>query len=458
MNLHKTTRRLRWAIPGAGVIALAIAVPVSATQSPSHHHHGGGVTLDVSNNSGNAGGHDDGFSPPSQTPPFLHQVASVTFPAPFKATTSFDIGFVDPTTHTYYFADRTNAGVTAVNTQNNTFGGVIGAGDFAGATPTVTSAQTTACGTAVAGPNGVLSLTVGGSNQVWAGDGVSSANPVSNVKVFTLTSGTSGTLAATIPTGNSTFGTTGTCRADEMAYDPVDNVFVVANDADSPPYLTYISVNANPALDKVVGQLKFPGATGIEQTVWNPKNDLFYTNVPGMELAVTSPKTFSIVSTAAQPGCNSSGLALNPDTQQLFVSCSVNPFGSMLMSARTGAVLNRFPQVSGADEIWFDPGTNNVYFGANRMTSNGCPTAAPLPSGCTSLGLATPVIGVIASGRGHGHHFGFGGARWVENFATGATTNNTHSVAADPGNGQVYVPIAGVGVMVLANTSSPTGL
>ncbi|HVB06837.1 MAG TPA: hypothetical protein VNF07_11390, partial [Acidimicrobiales bacterium] len=107
------------------------------------------------------------------------------------------------------------------------------------------------------------------------------------------------------------------------------------------------------------------------------------------------------------------------------------------------AVLARFPQVSGADEIWYDPGTNDFYLGANRMTSDG-----------TTAGYPTPVIGVISAGGTRQ----VPRATWLQNFATGGTTTNTHSVAVDPTNHQVFVPVAGVGVAVLAKTPSTTGL
>jgi hypothetical protein len=382
--------------------------------------------------------------PLSSVAPYIHQVTNINFPAPYLPTASFDIGFVDSTTHTYYLADRTNAGVDAVNTATDTFGGVIGAGQFVGPSPTVTAAQKTACGTSTAGPNGVLSLTVSGSNQVWAADGVSATAPVSNVKVYTMSSGTAGALAATIPTGNSTFGTSGVCRADEMAYDPTDNLVIVANDVDSPPYLSLISVSATPSQDAVVAQIKFPNATGgIEQSAYDAATGMFYSNIPGVELAVIDPKTKAIAATYSEPNCVSSGLTLDPTTQQLLVSCGINPLGSMLMSAKTGAVLARFPQISGADEIWYDSGSNNFYLGANRMTSNGSTT-----------GFATPAIGVISAGGTKTQTR----AAWVENVPAGATTANNHSVAADPTNHQIFVPIASYGIAVFAKNRTTTGL
>ncbi|HVB05210.1 MAG TPA: hypothetical protein VNF07_03045 [Acidimicrobiales bacterium] len=41
-----------------------------------------------------------------------------------------------------------------MSTTSDAFGGVVGAGAFVGATPTVTAAQKAACGSSVAGPNG----------------------------------------------------------------------------------------------------------------------------------------------------------------------------------------------------------------------------------------------------------------------------------------------------------------
>ena len=92
-----------------------------------------------------------------------------------------------------------------------------------------------------------------------------------------------------------------------MAFDPTDNVFIVANDVDSPPYLTMISVSATPSSDAIVGQLKFPGSTGIEQTVFDSATDLFYSNVVGIGLAVIDPKTHALVTTYPETGCTASG-------------------------------------------------------------------------------------------------------------------------------------------------------
>ena len=169
-----------------------------------------------------------------------------------------------------------------------------------------------------------------------------------------------------------------------MAYSPEHRLFLVANDVDSPPYVSLISVHAEPKADEIVGQIKFPAATGgIEQTVWDSRTDRFYINIPGVEVAVVDPNTLSVSATYPTPGCTATGLALDPKSQQLLLSCGVNPNGVEFMDTRTGQITANFPQVSGADKVWFDPGSRNFYLAASGMTSSGnpVPTATVTGSG-----------------------------------------------------------------------------
>lgn len=379
----------------------------------------------------------------------LHQIAKVSFPSPYVNPKSFDISWMDSKTQTYYLADRTNNGVDAINAATDTFEGVIGAGDFSGAGANASSAQKALCGPyGVGGPNGALVLRVGGVTQLWAGDGVTSTSATSSVKVFDLSSPSTGTLAASISTG-------GQCRADELAYDPVDHLVIIANDVDTPPYLSVISVNPNPANDHVIAKIPFNNAIdGIEQPAWNPANDMFYVNIPQVptsngswmgEVAVINPRTMSVVRTLPVPGCSPAGLAINVRMQQMLLGCSGdaiagdtvngvtyhgNPAVSYIMDVRSGRIISAFPQVGGSDEVWYNPGSNNYYLAASNMTSNG-----------TSSGYSAPILGVISS---HGN-------RWIENFQT---SKSAHSVASNPVNGQTFVPIPGYGVAVFSSSSN----
>lgn len=377
----------------------------------------------------------------------VHQVATVHLPAPLKDPAAFDIGWVDAATHTYYLGDRTNAAVDAVNTASDTFGGAIGAGDFTGTGATATAAQKQQCGpNGVGGPDGVLTLTVGGVTQVWAGNGVDAASPTSTVKVFDLTGPNKGTLGASIPTG-------GSCRADELAYDPVDHLVAIANDLETTPYVSFLSVNANPAKDRVVGTLKFPDAIdGLEQPAWNPVNDKFYQAVPQVptkngawqgEIAVIDPHTMSVTASFPTPGCSPGGVAIDVPAQRMVIGCSGdaiagdtargvtypgNPAVSYVMDIRDGRITSATHQVGGSDEVSLDPLTRTYYLAASNMTSDGSATGTP-----------TPVLGVLDAPNGP----------WIANVATKA---GAHSVAADPVSGQVFVPLPGSGIAVFAGS------
>jgi len=86
---------------------------------------------------------------------------------------------------------------------------------------------------------------------LWAGDGDST------VKVIDLTIDK---IVATMSSG-------GRFRADEMSYDPTDNIVLVANDADDPPFGSLISVGNR----SVLKEITFTDSTnGAEQSRYDP--------------------------------------------------------------------------------------------------------------------------------------------------------------------------------------------
>ena len=103
--------------------------------------------------------------------------------------------------------------VDLVDTHDNLFLGFCGQGHFTGATGNNDTS----------GPDGVL---IRDSREIWAGDGNST------VKVFDV-AGCDGTTSPkqTISTGSPSDN-----RADEMCYDPVDQLILVANNAANPPF------------------------------------------------------------------------------------------------------------------------------------------------------------------------------------------------------------------------------
>ena len=73
------------------------------------------------------------------------------------------------------------------------------------------------------------------------------------------------------------------------------------------------------------------------------------------------------------------------------------------------AILSTINDVGGADEGWYNPGDGKYYLGAGNM-------------------IPGPVLGIIDAGS----------RQWLQNLPT---TGFSHSVAADPNNNHVYVPL-----------------
>jgi len=116
----------------------------------------------------------------------------------------------------------------------------------------------------IAGPNGIITI----GTQVWAGDGDST------VKIVDLQTGN--LVVPPISTG-------GTKRADELCHDPKRGLVLIANDADSPPFVSFISTESYQVVGKIVmdGTHGAPKATaGIEQCQWNPHSGKFMINLP----------------------------------------------------------------------------------------------------------------------------------------------------------------------------------
>lgn len=96
------------------------------------------------------------------------------------------------------------------------------------------------------GPNGVIVIEKGENADVWAGDGpvfntacvpASGLKTPSTVKVFDLHTGAT---RAVIQTGNGMPGTIGQRRADELCYNPVSDVVLIANDDPLDNFITFI--------------------------------------------------------------------------------------------------------------------------------------------------------------------------------------------------------------------------
>jgi hypothetical protein len=329
---------------------------------------------------------------------------------------SFDISYVDPALGTYVLGDRTNKAVDVVDTKTLKATLLTGTVPFKGAATSCPDGNNNDC----SGPDGVLIVPAknsgSGFNEVWAGDGDST------VKVIPLDGPQAGTTTHTISTG-------GNFRADEMCLDTVDNLLMVANNADSPPFASIISTKTY----TLGPQTKFTNSTnGAEQCQWSPRTGLFYITIPGtnntnagvVEVINTSG---TIVTTFNIPLLDCStpqGLAIGPG-QQMMVGCNGNDSGNglhsgIIINIDTGGVIAVIPNESGPDEVYFNAGDGQYFlarsgaFGSNQLL--GVVDAAGLDAD-QSVVTANKTI----AGR------------------------NAHSVAADAGTNKVFVPIpAGV--------------
>jgi len=323
-----------------------------------------------------------------------------------KGLGAFDISYVDPTIDLYVLADRTNASVDFVDASDATFIGRVGG--FQGV---VTNPATGAANNNLSGPDGVV---VVAHKEVWAGDGDST------LKVIDIKTAK---IVDTISTG-------GKMRADEMAWDARDHILAVANDADTPPFITLVNTDNH----KIIARIPFDGTNstpnstgGIEQTQWSPETGMFYTSVPQIGpdtaqggLAVIDPHSMKVVQVFLVQNCSPAGLALGPRSQAL-LGCSAS-FGtspnvltqSQVINIKTGDITAYLPQIGGSDEVWYDRGSGHYYLAAR--------------SNADSSGKVSPVLGFVDA-RG--------------NVFDGSvpTSTTAHSVAADPYSHHVFVPI-----------------
>ncbi|QGZ65799.1 cytochrome C nitrite reductase [Paraburkholderia acidisoli] len=296
---------------------------------------------------------------------------------------SFDIGYASH--GLYALADRSNAAVDLIDTRTHRFAGRVAG--FTGAQQS-----------GAAGPNGIVVV----GNRLWAGDGLS------DVKLIDLSSRRT---LATISTG-------GKHRVDELAYDARDQLVVAANNADDPPFVSFIAATPPYA---VMRKLPLPQATnGIEQPVWDAQTQTLLLAVPVLDghkddggIAVIDPATATLTRMMHVSQCMPAGLAAGPD-HQLLVGCSDDAVDagfaakSLLLDARTGHVTATFAQVGGSDEVWYDAASGRYAL-----------AAVANPGG--------PVLGLIDAK----------GKRWLGNIHTG---KGAHSVAAE--DRQYFAPVA----------------
>jgi hypothetical protein len=234
----------------------------------------------------------------------------------------------------------------------------------------------------------------------------------------------------------------GNGRADELCYDPKDNIILIASPADG--FVTSISATTY----KVLNRLPITTGTGIEQCAWNPKDGNFYQNVPndpkpGDQVLVISPTTpLKVVRSITIDIKDCSGVrgnAFGPDNQ-LLIGCSTpsppnNQRNSIVIDATSGTVLKVLTNLGGADEVWFNPKTNHYVI---PSCNTPCRTV-PVPGAMTGPEL----LGVVDSAKlvlDTSVHVAF------QNTDTTITSGNPRTVhSAAAGGNLIFLPIPAVG-------------
>jgi len=334
---------------------------------------------------------------------------------PNKPLASFDISFLDARTQLYYLADRANKAIDVIDAaKRNVFVKQIQKGNFAGPS---TSNDT-------AGPNGV----------VVSGHFLFVTDAPSRVVTIDLRTDK---IVSDVKTGDTKF------RADELAYDPEDGLLLPVNNADDPPFATLIKVDKETGKLTVLKRVTFDKAHGVdatngaEQPVWDPGTGKFYISIPeiGGDGGSGPDGAVAVISTSGTVEnlfpvklCQPAGLSLGP-RQDLLLGCSVvfdtkgkawsatdtnsAAPSQVIMDTRNGSIDRVVAGVGGSDEVWFNEGDGRWYT-ASRNNPGG-PVLGVIDAEDQTLVQVVPTVNV--------------GSR------------TAHSVAANPHNNHVFVPL-----------------
>jgi len=377
--------------------------------------------------SGAAFGACTGPGAPTDTQTKCHAAIQI----PGNPLRSFDISFVNPHRAEFYFADRSNAAIQVIDTENLTWKRSLGG--FVGVK---LNAAGTAVNNNISGPDGVVSH----GRWLYAGDGDST------LKVFDLESSSSTVAQAPLPTG-------GTTRVDEMDITSDGEWLLVANNAEDPPFGTLFAANGDRSFSAVQKHLKInidnaivPAGEGlsIEQPAWEPRTGRFYVSLPQIAnnpagctfggpnfcqggLLIVDPHHPKAVYGAFDAATNTGVLALSDCGPN---GATVGPNGNLMLGCtpqnvptnKTTQVINAVTKntanvvgLTGSDEVWYNKGDNRYYTGSSRACGS--------PGGCPNGGA---VLGVID-----------GTSVLIEKIPQ---SSNSHSVAADSKRNRIFVP------------------
>ena len=325
---------------------------------------------------------------------------------------TFDIGAFDGSTQINYVSDRSNAAIDIFSAKTDRYVGRIG-----GKGHLFTGQKAT---NQLSGPNGLVIVDAGPRRLLFAG------NADSTVMGFEIGGPGENRQVATIATGRAEEN-----RVDEIAFDPAAQTMLAGNNGAPVHFATLLDMHEGPAFGSVRAKIVFDGSNnagvsghGIEAATYNAKTGSFFLAIqhlaagdadPGglVEIDPASGRILRVLdfSTAAfgrLAACAPSGVS-TAESGQMLVGCAVASQSFVVEPAEGGRTVATFPQVSGVDQIDYDP-VRRRWFLAARLNPGG------------------PVLGVVDAATN----------TFLQNVPTAF---NAHSVAVDPVSGKVFVPL-----------------
>ncbi len=327
---------------------------------------------------------------------------------------STDVFSFDPATHTMYFADRTNKGISAIDTRTNTYLGTIVVPGCVG----LNDAGQGSCPSGVLVAPDVHKLVITDRSN---GGAATTTVLLNHIYIYDLRLGQFTPPAGLeLPAGKA---------PDELDYDPLNQRAYVGNTS-TPFFVTVVDLVNN----AIVDQIPLPGT--VEQPRFDPVDGFIYATVPGagaadhavVRIDPTQSGAAAIVATFPTPGCDPRGIDIDALTNTAVIGCAGSD-PQIVMDLSTGTILSTFPEVTGTDIEAFNPNVRRWYTGSsNNANSNDglCPGTKDSPQ-------VFPVIGVFAAPTGPQQIATLVGVE--------CSGRNGHGIGVDPFGNNVYTGV-----------------
>jgi hypothetical protein len=324
---------------------------------------------------------------------------------------STDIFSFDPSTRTMYFADRTNRGVSAIDTRTNTYLGTIVVPGCAG----LNEAGQGSCPSGVLVAPDVHKLVITDRSN----GGGATTEFLNHIYIFDLRLGQfTPPEGLALPAG---------LAPDELDYDPLNQRAYVGNTT-APFFLTVVDLVTN----VIVDQIPMPGT--LEQPRFDPVDGFVYVTVPGatpdhavLRIDTTQHGAAAIRAVFPTPGCDVRGIAIDALTNTAVLGCAGSD-PQLVMDLDNGNILATFPAVTGTDIEAFNPNVRRWYTASSTNTNSGvpCPGTHDSPQ-------VFPVVGVFAAPTGDDPSVMLVGVE--------CSGRNGHGIGVDPFRNTLYTGV-----------------